>query len=312
MSTVNSASTETPGYDRLIQVAAGSITAAASALGVLGVGAGVALSLLRNAPEATLTGVSLAGTAVLAGMGSALTRSEAVLASRRRLSAALVAASCLFVSWTWLLVGWAYTTVAARSNFERAAWWGFVTTWIVATAGLGYVGWRSRYTLQMRTALVIGALVAFGSAVLALAVLAATASRASGNPVIAVKTDPLDQPPGALALTATVTAEGLSTHEQSQIVVTLADNPDGSGNRNVLFQTAVAPSSDGTVDYTFTIAAPGGAEDQWLVASAISRGPRVDSEDASAACERVETGESPPFGTACVIVRVPAEQVIGP
>lgn len=123
MSPSSDAANESQSYDRLIQVAAGSITAAASALGVLGVGTGVTISSFRNSPEDTLTGVSLAAVAVLIGMGSAFAKSKAVLDHWRRVSGVFLTFGCLFIAWTWFLVGRAYTAAAALSNFERWAWW---------------------------------------------------------------------------------------------------------------------------------------------------------------------------------------------
>jgi len=305
MSTSSDSSTESQSYDRLIQVAAGSITAVASALGVLGVGGGVAISLLRNSPEATLTGVSLAAAAVLIGTGSAFTKSKAVLDHWRRVSGALLTLGCLFIAWTWFLVGRAYTTAAARSNFERWAWWGFVVTWILATVGLAFMAWPIRRSLEIRSALVVTALAAFGSTVLGLVVLAATVSRSSARPAVAVTIDLLEKPPGAISVSGNLTASGLSNDEGYELIVSLRDRENGNGNNVVLFQTVVGPGLDGNLSYSFKIATPGNNVERWLAVSARLSGGQIEAERASAACESVQKATSPPFGTTCAIIALP-------
>jgi hypothetical protein len=111
---------EPAGYDRLLNVVASSVTVAASVLGVFGVGTGVATALLRNAPEAMLTSACTAGAAVLAGLASALVRTDAtVRRSSRGLKAGGVAAA-LLAAQMWVLFGWTYQRDGART--EANAW----------------------------------------------------------------------------------------------------------------------------------------------------------------------------------------------
>lgn len=82
MAEPNAESERPRGYDRLINVAAGSVTVVAGTLGALGVTASVATALLRNAPAATLTATclgGLGGLGVLMGIVSAFVPSDATL-----------------------------------------------------------------------------------------------------------------------------------------------------------------------------------------------------------------------------------------
>jgi hypothetical protein len=103
MSTTDNQPRNAPGYEGQIQLVAGSITAAAGALVMLGIGAGVSFSLLRNSPEATLTGVSLA--AILAGITFAFTKPEAALKDYSKRAAVGLVLVVILVALTWYLDG---------------------------------------------------------------------------------------------------------------------------------------------------------------------------------------------------------------
>jgi hypothetical protein len=293
---------EAQGYDRLIQVVAGSITAAASALGVLGIGAGVAISLLRNWPAATLTGVSLAAVAVLAGITSAFAKSDAVLGEHRTGSFLALTLGFVLASGNWLLVGRAYTTGAARSSFERTSWWGFVAAWIIGTLALAILAWSSQDKLSVRAVLVVGALVLFGSAILGLVVLAASASRSTARPAIAASVVPLEKPAGFVSLTSTVTAAGLSGDDRYEVVVMLPAQSK-SGKTVELFRTFAGPSADGTLDYKFTVAFHGEPGHPLVVVTARLSGGRLATNPPM--CSMDQTHTPPPFGSTCVLVTVP-------
>jgi hypothetical protein len=296
---------DTQSYDRLIQVAAGSITAAASALGVLGVGAGVAISLLRNWPAATLTAVSLAAVAVLAGITSAFTKPDLVLQNYLRASGIVLLLSVAFVAWTWLIVGRAYTTGAARTGFESRVWWLFALVWITATAGLAWFAWHKGRVWQVRAVLVVGALVLFGSAILGLVVLAATASRSSARPAIAATIEPLEKPTGFVSLSGTVTAAGLSADDRYEIIVTLLDERVQASNAGELFHTFAGPAADGSLDYKFKVTFPGQSALPWIAVTARLSGGRLSTKNPLSSCSANGAGTPPPFGTTCVLLKIP-------
>jgi len=167
------------------------------------------------------------------------------------------------------------------------------------------MAWRIRRSLEIRSALVVTALAAFGSTVLGLVVLAATVSRSSARPAVAVTIDLLEKPPGAISVSGNLTASGLSNDEGYELIVSLRDRENGNGNNVVLFQTVVGPGLDGNLSYSFKIATPGNNVERWLAVSARLSGGQIEAERASAACESVQKATSPPFGTTCAIIALP-------
>ncbi|MFI5892413.1 hypothetical protein ACIA5D_20125 [Actinoplanes sp. NPDC051513] len=287
------------GYDRLLNIAASAVTVAAGVLGVFGIGTGIVAGLLRNAPEATLTSTCTAGIAVLAGLASALVRTDAtVRESSRTVRVALVAAG-LLAAVMWVLVGFIYQRDGARTTFDALAWYGFIALIVVGT-GVGIFWVAMRESRRLRTGLALTGVFLFGSSVLATVVLATATLRTTARPTIAADVQPTAEPAGYVTLIGKVSAAGLANNERYEIVAHLLTATDTTTGSAEIYRAYVGPDKDGAVAYSFTIAFARDATHPWLGVTAQVVGEGENSTGAVSNC-----GLAAERGVSCTIVRVP-------
>ncbi|GID91431.1 hypothetical protein ACFQFC_10455 [Amorphoplanes digitatis] len=291
---------EPAGYDRLLNISASAVTVAAGVLGVFGIGTGIVTALLRNAPEAALTSTCVAGVAVLAGLASALVRTDLTVRNGPRGVRGGLAAAGVLAAVMWALVGWAYQQNGARTTFNAWAWYAFIGGIAAGTiAAIAWVTRRSR--LRLRTGLALTGVFLFGSAVLAMVVLATATLRTTGRPTIALEVTPAKEPAGYVTLAGKITAQGLSNDERYEIKARLLPDPATLNGGTEIFRAYVGPDRDGAVSYPFTVSFVPETGRSWIgvTARVIGEG-RADQEPADGCASPAEPGVN------CTLVLAPA------
>jgi len=268
------------GYDRLLNIAASAVTVAAGVLGVFGIGTGVATALLRNAPEATLTCACVAGVAVLAGLASALVRTDtAIRRSPLSLKVGIVGAALLAAT-MWVLIGGIYRRDGARTEFNAWAWYFFIGgIVIVTTAAICLVTFRS--PLRLRTGLALGAVLLFGSAMLATVVLATATLRTTAQPTVEIAMSMSADPAGYVTVTGKVTSAGLAGDEKYEVVAFLLSDRASTDETDDVFRGYAGADSSGTVSYAFSLSFAPRPELLWLGVRARLLGDGRQSERSS-------------------------------
>jgi hypothetical protein len=296
--------TESPaGYDRLLNVAAGATTVAASVLGVFGIGTGIATALLRNNAEAMLTTTCVGAVGVLTGIVSAMVRTRATIGQQQRAVRIGALAAIVLLAAMWGLVGAAYAANGATTQANIVGWWLFLGGIVVASALLAW--WLTRLApLQMRNGLALAGLFLFGSAVVAVVVLAAASLRTTARPVIATEIAPIEAPAGYVTLTGTVTATGLSNGERYEIVVHLLDDLSNPTDPPQLLRTFAGPGADGNMTYKFTVTFAPEPDRPWIGVTARLADERPPRSASSSSCG-IDERSLPEPGVTCAVNRVP-------
>ena len=114
-------------YQSVVNVAAGVVTLSAGVLGVFGITGGVAVALLRNAPEAVTTASLAAGVAVLLGVASAFVSPKLTVGDQLRTTRLIASLTALLVVAALVTTGLAFTSRAAPTLLAQVLWWLFLT-----------------------------------------------------------------------------------------------------------------------------------------------------------------------------------------
>ncbi|GAB3400881.1 hypothetical protein [Flindersiella endophytica] len=288
-------------YGQLINIAAGTVTIAASVLGIFGVSAGIATALLRNAPAPSLTVSGLGGVGVMVGLGSAFVGNQRLGESRWTKLALALGALC--VADALVMVGWFFTGRGANSLGEMVAWWLFLTFLAGVTAGIAAVAWR-KPGWRAGPVLSMAGVYLFGMAVLCVVILIAATLRTTGRPTIELTAKPSGE---SVTLTGKVAATGLSNDDRYEIRVELLDQdvrvPDPPAE---VYRTFAGPNAAGDLDYSFTITVPAKAELPWAGVTAQLGDERAGVQPVAAGnCGLREAGKpAPPAGATCATVRI--------
>lgn len=288
-------------YGQLINVAAGTVTVAASALGVFGVSAGIATALLRNAPAPSLTVSGLGGLGVMVGLASAFVGERTLGESRWARFGLVLAVLCVVDA--LVMVGWFFTGRGAESDAEKVAWWFFLAFLALFTTGLAVVVWRN-VNWRVGPVLSMAGIYLFGMAVLSVVILTVATLRTTARPTIEITTKPAGD---HVTITGNVTATGLSTDDRYEISVELlTPSVEQTAPRSEVYRTYAGPNASGALDYTFTIAVPARPERPWVGISARLRDERGETAPAEANVCGLPDDErpAPPTGATCATVRI--------
>ena len=259
-------------YQWVVNVAAGVVTLAAGVLGVFGVTAGVAVALLRNAPEAVATASLAGGVAVLLGVASAFIPPK--LRGRQHLSTTWVITilTAGLIVTALVTTGIAFTSRAEPTLQARVLWWLFL-----GVIGLLMVGGAVAVIVKgrdypLKTLAIFASLAVFGVSVLCVVVLAAGETRTATRPAVSVTlefkpasantasttatsaaTPTATSPRGSFVLHVTVKSLGLTSDERYLVAVDRFDQSFDVTQVTEVYRTYAGPDAAGNVQYTFSI-----------------------------------------------------------
>jgi hypothetical protein len=268
-------------------VAAGVVTLAAGVLGVFGVTAGVAVALLRDAPEAVVTASLAAGVAVLLGVASAFIPPNEREHEHLGTTLVITILTAGLVVAALVLTGLKFTSRAAPTLAAQVEWWLFLGgIGLAMVVGAVVVVFKGR-DFQLKTLAILVSLAVFGVGVLCVVVLAAGESRTASRPVVSVTlefkpasanaastaatstaTPTATSPRGSFVLHVTVKSLGMTSDERYLVAVDRFDQQYQGTQITEVYRTYVGPDAAGNVQFTFSIplAADGGP---WVGVSAI-------------------------------------------
>ena len=306
-------------YQRVVNVAAGVVTLSAGVLGVFGITGGVAVALLRNAPEAVATASLAAGVAVLLGVASAFISSELTGSGHLRATLVITGLTALLVVAALMTTGLAFTSRAPTQK-AQVAWWLFLAgIGALALGGAIVVAVKGR-DYRLKTLAILASLAVFGVSVLCVVVLAAGVTRTASRPAVSVTLDfkpaatsaatttarsaaapAVTSPRGSLVLHVTVKSLGMTSDERYLVAVDRVDQPTNATQVREVYRTYVGPDAAGNVQYTFSMPLPVDNAVPWLGVSATLQHagePPTGPRDHCGA----ETGGSRPSGSTCALV----------
>jgi hypothetical protein len=306
-------------YQSVVNVAAGVVTLSAGVLGVFGITGGVAVALLRNAPEAVTTASLAAGVAVLLGVASAFLSPKLTVGDHLRTTRLITSLTALLVVAALVTTGLAFTSRAAPTLLAQRLWWLFLSligalvlggAIAVAVGGRGY---------SLKTLAILASLAVFGVSVLCVVVLAAGETRTASRPAVSVTlefkpaatnassttansgTTPAASPRGSFVLHVTVRSLGMTSDERYLVAVDRVDRPANAARVRELYRTYVGPDATGNVQYTFSIPLAIDNTVPWLGVSATLQRVGEPPTDPRDHCG-VETGGSHASGSTCALV----------
>jgi hypothetical protein len=274
-------------YQWVVNVAAGVVTLSAGVLGVFGVTAGVAVALLRDAPEAVATASLAAGVAVLLGVASAFIPPE--LRERQHLGTTLVITilTAGLVVAALVTTGLKFTSGAAPTRAAQVGWWLFLGGIGVAmVVGAGAVVVKGR-NYPLKTLAILASLAVFGVSVLCVVVLAAGETRTATRPAVSVTlefkpasvnaastaatsaTPTAASPRGWFVLHVTVKSLGMTSDERYLVAVDRFDRPFNALQGREVYRTHVGPDAAGNVQYAFSIPLATDKVVPWVGVSAV-------------------------------------------
>lgn len=305
-------------YQRVVNVAAGVVTLSAGVLGVFGITGGVAVALLRNAPEAVATAALAAGVAVLLGVASAFISSDLTGSGQLRPIRVLTGLTALLVVAALVTTGLAFTSRAPTLT-AQVLWWLFLAgIGALALGGAILVAVKGR-DYRLKTLAILTSLAVFGVSVLCVVVLAAGVTRTASRPAVSVTLDfkpaatsaatttarsttaPATSPRGSFVLHVTVTSLGMTSDERYLVAVDRVDQPANATQVKEVYRTYVGPDAAGNVQYTFSMPLPADNAVPWLGVSATLQHAGEPPTGPRDHCG-VETGGSRLSGSTCALV----------
>lgn len=293
-------------YQRVVNVAAGVVTLSAGVLGVFGITGGVAVALLRNAPEAVATASLAAGVAVLLGVASAFISSDLTGSGHLRATLVITGLTALLVVAALVTTGLAFTSRAPTPK-AQVAWWLFLAGIAALALGGAIVVAVKGRDYRLKTLAILTSLAVFGVSVLCVVVLAAGVTRTASRPAVSVTLDfkpaapAITSPRGSFVLHVTVKSLGMTSDERYLVAVDRVDQPTNATQVRGVYRTYVGPDAAGNVQYTFSMPLPVDNAMPWLGVSAtlqLGGEPPTDQRDHCG----VETGGSRPSGSTCALV----------
>jgi hypothetical protein len=306
-------------YQRVVNVAAGVVTLSAGVLGVFGITGGVAVALLRNAPEAVATASLAAGVAVLLGVASAFISSDLTGRGHLRPIRVITGLTALLVVAALVTTGLAFTS-GAPTLTAQVLWWLFLAgIGALALGGAIVVAVKGR-DYRLKTLAILTSLAVFGVSVLCVVVLAAGVTRTASRPAVSVTLEfkpaatsaatttarsaaapAATSPQGSFVLHVTVKSLGMTSDERYLVAVDRADQPANATQVKEVYRTYVGPDAAGNVQYTFSMPLPADNAVPWLGVSATLQHAGEPPTDPRDHCG-VEAGGSRPSGSTCALV----------
>jgi hypothetical protein len=308
-------------YQWVVNVAAGVVTLSAGVLGVFGITGGVAVALLRNAPEAVATASLAAGIAVLLGVASAFISPKLTKSDYLRATQLIMIFTALVVVAALVTTAVAYTSRAAPTLQAQVLWWLFLAIiGVLVLGGAIYVALSRGSDYRLKTLAILTSLAVFGVSVLCVVVLAASETRAASRPAVSVTLDfkpatanaattaaasaatPVaSSPRGSFVLHVTVESLGMTSDERYLVAVDRVDRPINATRVSEVYRTYVGPDAAGNVQYTFSIPIAVDQVVPWLGVSATLQRADEAPTDPKDYCG-VETGGSRVSGSTCALV----------
>jgi hypothetical protein len=307
-------------YQWVVNVAAGVVTLSAGVLGVFGITGGVAVALLRNAPEAVTTASLAAGVAVLLGLASAFISPELTVGEHLRMIKRIRRAIGVLVVATLVTTAITFTSRGAPTARAQILWALFL-----ALIGVLML-WGAREAVKgrdyrLKTLAILTSLAVFGVSVLCVVVLAAGETRAASRPAVSVTLEFKPAATSAASTTATsaaapaatsrrgsfvlhvtVTSLGMTSDERYLVAVDRVDRRINATQVRVVYLTYVGPDAAGGVQYDFSIPVAVDKVVPWLGVSATLQHVGEPPTDPRRDPCGVEAGPSRSSGSTCALV----------